>query len=98
MEKLSDYLGRENGRLYYWCHACDRMHSVSQLRWLWNGNAVKPTITPEVLHYVLQPGGHKEVVCHYSVAAGDLAYYPDCPHSRRGKTEKLQKLPNWAWS
>lgn len=55
MKQLSDVLiSREGSGLSFWCPGCEESHTIYYgegpgPRWNWNGNEVKPTLTPSVL-------------------------------------------------
>lgn len=50
----------EGGRLTWWCPGCDGAHQVATgdgpgPRWVWNGDAERPTFTPSVLVWWDEP-------------------------------------------
>lgn len=63
----------ENGRLFFHCPGCEKLHQVgvgegSGPRWGWNGSFDKPTFTPSVMVQGVQPLTDEE---HARVMAGE---------------------------
>ena len=74
-----------NGILCFWCPGCDGMMQVNHVRWHWNGDAGKPTLSPSILQTCGPfPDGHTEV-CHCFVKDGNIEFCTDCTHSKRGE-------------
>lgn len=80
--------------LWFWCPGCDVAHRVttwranSQGEWSWNGDMVKPTITPSVL----VQGGPNDTRCHSFVTDGRIQFLADSTHDLAGQTVDL---PPW---
>ena len=66
------------------------MHHVDPKRWTFNGDMVKPTVSPSLL---LHPG-KEHPRCHLFIRDGYLQYLNDCGHELAGKTVKM--IPPWA--
>lgn len=76
-----------SGNLLFYCPGCNDMHVVDAARWDWNGSAVKPTLSPSVLHFTqLTVGGARQTICHYYITDGRISYCGDCPHELANKT------------
>lgn len=75
--------------LIYHCPGCKHNHSVPAVRWNWNGNLEKPTLSPSVRHFI--PAGEhgpEQTICHYHLRNGVLEFCNDCQHELKG-----QKIP-----
>ncbi|MCC7510230.1 MAG: ammonia monooxygenase [Planctomycetes bacterium] len=80
--------------LWFWCTGCAMCHRVPVIEgprvpgklWGFNGDRVKPTLTPSVHH----PGQ-----CHLTVRDGMLVYENDCTHELAGKTVPMRR--SWDW-
>ncbi|MFZ3182555.1 MAG: DUF6527 family protein [Pseudomonas sp.] len=88
--------GSDEG-LFFECPGCDMPHRIQHgagdgPRWVWNGNAEKPTFTPSIL--VRYPWGPEqaEQVCHSFVTDGRIQFLSDCTHALAGQTVEL---PDW---
>lgn len=82
--------------LHYKCPACG-WHSIpvkiggkSDQYWEWNGDLIKPTISPSVKHF--HNGYPIEDIppfcCHYFLKNGVIEFCGDCTHNLSG-----QKIP-----
>lgn len=99
MSALSSILRLAVGnRLHFWCPGCNGAHGIQfgegpSPRWVWNGNAEKPTFTPSVL--VRRNFGedqHPEV-CHSFVIDGQIQFLGDCTHALAGQTVPIPEWP-----
>ena len=90
--RVSRYLQQgDPSALWHWCPACERIHPLPLDRgWTFDGNLEKPTFTPSFKHEI--NFGDKKTVCHYTLTAGVLTFYPDCTHALRGAVP-LPELP-----
>ncbi len=71
-------------RIHFWCPGCDTMMSVCPIRWHWNGDLEKPTLSPSILQTCGPfPDGHTDV-CHCFVRDGNIEFCGDCTHDKRG--------------
>jgi hypothetical protein len=64
--------------------------TVDPVRWNWNGDIEKPTLSPSILQ-TAGPDGHKDI-CHCFVRDGVIEFCGDCTHSLTGKS---MPLPDW---
>lgn len=80
----------------FWCPGCKCGHHIRTKGrperpgpiWQWNGDAVKPTVTPSILvRHGNQPGDKR---CHLYVEAGQLRFLSDCTHELAGKTVPME--------
>ena len=83
-------LCKEGFYVVFKCHA-HGTHLVEALRWHFNNNLDKPTISASVRHYAMRlPGSTVDRThCHYSIADGVIQYHGDCPHAFADKTLEL---------
>lgn len=105
VEQLSPILFRNGSYVYYRCPGCNTVHSVPvntgvHPQWTWNGDAVKPTLSPSVRHFT--PASERkdnqgnvieskpaQTYCHYFVKEGCIDYQNDCTHRLNG----MQRVP-----
>lgn len=84
---------RDGGLRYYFrCPACDAHHVFSAggpKCWQFNGDMVKPTVSPSLL--VTKPG-NPAYRCHSFIKDGRIEFCGDCSHKHKGKT---MELPPW---
>lgn len=80
--------------LYFYCVACDTLHSVTLAphAHYFNGNLEYPTIRPRVN---LKYGACEEErqQCHFTLISGELKYFSNCTHEYAGKTIALPEIP-----
>lgn len=95
--------------LTFWCPACGYGHTVGvgdglppQMRWDWNGDIDKITLSPSVKltcgrrtdpKYIPEPDDPPEV-CHSFVRDGHIQYLSDCTHKYAGKTIPMEDFPD----
>ena len=91
------------GMLTYWCPGCKGGHTIyfgGGETWQWNGDAVRPTLSPSVLarpHAVSfdESGGNRtyQPRCHSFVRDGRIEYLADSDHELAGQTVDMVPLP-----
>ncbi len=96
-EKLTDPVNGHLQELWmFFCPGCKCGHLV-RVRgdeakvgpvWQWNGDVVKPTVSPSILACPNQP----ERRCHSFVRDGLIEFLSDCHHELRGTTVALQPV------
>ncbi len=83
------------GAYYHWCPACLLMHGLPHEGWVFNGDVEGPTFTPSFRHRFTRQGGG-DVVCHYIVTGGTIAFQDDCSHHMKGDTMPMPDVPQHA--
>lgn len=79
------------------CPGCESGHTVrvqGEGKWGWNGDVVRPTLTPSV--FVNAPGPYftaSAPSCHSFVKDGHIQFLDDCSHALAGQTVPL---PEWS--
>lgn len=90
---------QKHGRIVAWfCPACRYCHSVQTAgspRWDWNGDCVRPTVSPSVLHYINDDDGQRKTICHYFIRDGRIEYCSDSPHGLAGQSVDLLPVDEW---
>lgn len=90
--------------LIFYCDGCKAGHTIvvsGNNPWTWDGNRVKPTISPSILCWLEHRADedleeHKYVEsrrCHSFVRAGMIEFLSDCGHALAGKTVALHPFP-----
>lgn len=77
----------------YKCPGCDGLHSVpveGAKKWEWNGDLVKPTISPSVKHTWTFGDETNPKCCHYFIKEGRIEFCADCTHDKSGQTLPLE--------
>ena len=79
----------------FYCRGCHARHSVKSsgagLGWEFNGDTIKPTITPSIM--VNRARKNKlNHVCHSFVTDGKIQYLSDCTHRFAGQTVDLPEI------
>lgn len=105
----------ETGQLTFWCPGCECAHGiwtkdsrnpVTNAAWEFNGDFIRPTISPSVLvrgtrditddeHSRIMAGEKIDIpdrVCHSFVRDGRIQFLADCTHSLAGKTVDMEPL------
>jgi len=97
---------------HFFCEGCETYHGVwtnqrnevTNAKWSFNGDKVKPTFNPSILvRYVKTPKnpktdktgrieGCKDMVCHSFIRDGQIQYLNDCTHKLAGKTVELRNI------
>lgn len=84
----------------FWCPGCHMPHQVQYgegtgPRWIWNGDADKPTFQPSIL--VRCPWGEPPVdeICHSFVTGGRIQFLSDCTHALAGQTVDIPPFAAW---
>ena len=89
----------------FYCDGCKSGHTIEvespSARWQWNGDRVKPTISPSILcwleHRPDEDEEEKKYVdsrrCHSFVREGMIEFLSDCGHELAGKTVPLHPFP-----
>jgi len=88
---------KDNGIEYFhfFCPACLTAHIFQTPDWKFNGDMVKPTITPSILIHenkdyrkiTKDRYGHR---CHSFVTGGMIRFLGDCTHTLAGQTVPLR--------
>jgi hypothetical protein len=93
--RVRDSIGGSEIYASFLCPGCKYGHEIrvnsgpqDGHRWGWNGDLVRPTFTPSILH---RAGG--AIVCHSFVADGNIQFLADCTHELAGKTVPLVPRP-----
>ena len=82
--KIVDFGQGEFRRIAFWCPGCNSVKTVCPVRWNWNGDVDRPTLSPSILQTLGPfPDGHKEI-CHCFVRDGQIEFLNDCTHDKRG--------------
>lgn len=87
----------EDGRVFFHCPGCDISHMVyvtpgNRPVWGFNGDKVKPTLTPSILVSMEWGGDRANKICHSFVTDGRIQFLNDCTHQLAGQTVDL---PVW---
>jgi hypothetical protein len=84
----------ERGVFDFWCIGCREHHRITTqssnpngARWTWNGDKVKPTISPSIHCLPVPEIGVKR--CHSFIRDGQIQYLTDCEHHLAGQTVPL---------
>ena len=109
MSQVSLKLRRSTDGYMWYCPACDQVHPLPNRGWTFDGNIEKPTFSPSFRHTGKQivtkdgewtgewvrdaQGDPVDLVCHYVVTAGQVAYCTDCTHAMAGQTILMPDLP-----
>lgn len=103
------------GMLMFWCPGCECAHGiwtkdernpVTNAAWDFNGDRVRPTISPSILvrckrditddeHSRIMAGETIDIpdrICHSFVRDGQIQFLSDCTHSLAGKTVPLEPI------
>lgn len=72
-----------------WCEACGYAHHIDTKRWAFDGDMIRPTVSPSLL---VHPGDGTPR-CHSFVKAGQIQYLSDSTHALAGKTVPLGPIP-----
>lgn len=97
----------QDGMLLFNCPGCGCLHGPKvegEGRWTWNGDLVRPTVSPSILvrgtvpitdeeHARIMAGETvepKPLVCHSFVRDGQIEFLSDCTHALAGKTVELE--------
>lgn len=108
VKNVADMEGNHYG-VRFKCPGCGMAHvlpnqntppTYSGPRWTFNGNYVKPTLTPSILaRGALKPGIDSEdedwdgaAVCHSYVTDGRIQFLDDCTHKLKGQTVDLDDI------
>jgi len=92
-----------NGYLYYWCPGCKEglaiptQHAVVPTRWTFNGDLLKPTLSPSILQFHPRPDGSRKTICHHFVRDGKIEFCSDSPHALSGQTVAMTPGPDWPY-
>lgn len=84
--------GRKGDFVQYVCPGCGWLHQINVDRqnipsWDFNGDLVRPTLSPSVNAWRDYPTGTKR--CHHYVRDGKIEFLSDCTHALRGQTVAL---------
>lgn len=88
---------QRHGQILAWfcpaCRHCHSVHTAGSPRWDWNGNRVRPTLSPSVLHYFVDDDGSRKTLCHYFIRDGRIEFCSDSPHAFAGQSVALEPIP-----
>jgi hypothetical protein len=87
VEKMTD-----GESVWFWCPGCETHHRITFPRWHFNGDLVKPTLTPSVL--VTYEDGPKFTPkrCHLYVTNGQLHFLNDSTHALAGRAVEMSPI------
>jgi len=96
LRRVGDREGCPHGGIGHWCPACQVMHVFAA--WKWDGNAIAPTFVGDrTVAWGDQANarfkGFGGGMCHYTLVAGMLEFFPDSTHALRGQRLPLPDLP-----
>ena len=91
IEVLSRISGEPDLLLFH-CPGCGYCHHLDPKKWTWNGDMIKPTVSPSLLVNKAQLG--KDPRCHFFIRDGKIQYLGDCSHELKGRT--IDMVP-WPW-
>lgn len=105
MGQVSSKLRRHEDGFTWYCPACEGAHPLPD-GWTFDGNLESPTFTPSFKHTLVRwsggvspeglgQGERQEIICHYIVTAGRVAYCGDCHHGMKNQTIDMPALPEW---
>ena len=95
--------------LDFWCPGCDEMHSIRTesiySNWEWNGDEVRPTISPSIaVSAPANPNASEEFkeyrtasMCHSFVKDGMIQFLGDCTHAMANQTVAIPPLSTWRY-
>ena len=84
----------DNPNLFiFWCQGCGYCHHIdtSPGWWTFNGDTVRPTVSPSLLVNKEQAGDHPR--CHIFIRDGQIKYLSDCTHELAGQTVAMIPPP-----
>ena len=89
-QTVKKWAGEGRQGLHLWCPGCEAVHGVrtSPAGWTWNGDLVKPTLSPSLL-----TTDGMGTVCHCFVRDGRIEFLNDSTHALAGKTVDLPPWP-----
>ncbi len=64
--------------------------TVKEPSWDWDGNLLKPTLSPSIL-----TGKGSPKICHSFLRDGVFEFLGDCTHMLAGKKVAMPDLPDW---
>ncbi len=64
--------------------------NVKKPQWEWDGNLIRPTLSPSIL-----TGKSSPKVCHSFLREGIFEFLGDCAHSLAGQKVEIPDLPSW---
>ncbi len=77
----------------FWCPGCKYAHHIDTTRWQFDGDMIKPTVTPS---FLLKPGKAGELPrCHLFVRNGRIQYLRDSTHVLAGMTIDMVPVDQW---
>ncbi len=89
---------RNGEAIAFLCPGCDRIHTIDltvpgSVRWTFNGNPHKPTITPSWrAQWTYSDGKCPTKICQWTLTDGWLQFHDDCTHRLSGQRVEL---PDW---
>lgn len=100
---------RRGDLVWLWCPGCEDVHCIDSERWTFDGDMVRPSISPSILvrmygfphgidpapGEIQKPG---EQTCHSFVRGGVWEFLSDCTHSLAGQHVAMADVePQWPW-
>jgi hypothetical protein len=89
----------DNHQIHWWCPGCVRLHTVTVMSdtspygWSWNGDCIKPTLSPSVLTTWEEGDNYEKKSCHCYVSNGSIDFLSDSSHHLAGKSIPLTRPP-----
>lgn len=78
------------------CPGCKCSHFVRVAGmpspWTWNGDLVKPTVSPSILVRSDFDGDRPSKICHSFIRDGRIEFLGDCTHALAGQTIALEPV------
>ena len=77
-----------DGKIMFKCPGCDKIHSITEIIWEFNGDLKKPTIKPSIKSTWVDNQDNTDI-CHSFVTNGEIRFLNDSTHDLAGQTVKL---------
>lgn len=90
---LKNSVGTDRGWIFH-CPGCKYGHRFDDIIWKFNGDLVKPTLSPS---YLTGHDGFTKNRCHSFIKDGKIQFLDDCFHELRGQTIDLPKFDDEDW-
>jgi len=86
----SDIQGKDVEAYTFHCPGCESDHffktTGSGPCWQWNGDLVKPTVSPSIKVSYTWGENFEQRCCHFFIRDGKIEYCSDCTHALAGQT------------
>ena len=90
MDKVIKTIDR---RIIFKCPGCDKIHSITEIAWEFNGDLKKPTIKPSIKSTWIDNQDNTDI-CHSFVTDGEIKFLNDSTHDLAGQTVELMPVDN----